>query len=68
MYATRYDEQITQVMAEIRAKQIIAGLIFSDFKACQRKAMAAIRRIEKLRERLQALEALRDMQDDNAPF
>ena len=51
-----YANRIATIEAEIKRKQVIASLIFSDSKLCQKRAEAAIRRIAKLREQILTLE------------
>lgn len=48
-------DSTARIAAEIRRQQAIASLIFSEHKLCQRKARAAIRRLEKLRAKLNAI-------------
>lgn len=44
-----YAARLASIDAEIRHKQRVASLIFSESKLCQRRARAAIKRLEILR-------------------
>lgn len=50
-----YAARLASIDAEIRRKQRVASLIFSENRLCQRRARAAIKRLEILRRDYDAL-------------
>ena len=53
-----YAARLASIDAEIRRKQRVASLIFSENKLCQRRAIAAIKRLEILRMDYDVLSAI----------